>query len=156
MTNHFGTPTSTLPMTLADFTIGRIFVSETYEVTADEIVEFATKYDPQFFHLDAEAAKQSFFKGLAASGWHVAGIAMRLFVHSVPVVGGMIGSRGEIAWLKPTRPGDLLQVESTVMDVKASRSRPGRGTITMSSITRNQYGDTVQTFTARIVIGETG
>ena len=90
MTNHFGTPTITPPMTLADFTIGRTFMSETYEVTADEIIEFATKYDPQFFHLDAEAAKQSFFKGLAASGWHVAGIAMRLFVHSVPVDGGMI------------------------------------------------------------------
>src|SRR6185369_12836081 len=99
-------------LTLEDLTVGRIFKSESYTIDIASIKSFASQFDPQPFHLDEEAAKKSFFQGLVASGWHTAAITMRLLVSSVPVSGGLIGAGGEISWLRPTRPGDSLRVET--------------------------------------------
>jgi acyl dehydratase len=141
------------PLYFEDFFPGQRFSSGSYVMTAERIRAFAAEFDPQPFHMDEEAARRSLFGGLAASGWHTAAITMRLNVESgLPVTGGIIGAGGEIAWPKPTRPGDVLHVESEVIEVTPSRSRPERGTATVLSRTLNQNGETVQTFKARLVI----
>jgi acyl dehydratase len=141
------------PLYLEDVFVGQRFVTGTKEVTAAAIKSFAREFDPQDFHLDEEAAKTGFFGGLAASGWHTAAITMRLQVESGPqIAGGMIGASGELSWPRPVRPGDVLQVESEVLEVTPSRSRPERGFITLKSETKNQKGDVVQTFMVKILI----
>ena len=138
---------------LEDFTVGRRFTSTAHTIDAEQIKAFARQYDPQPFHLDEEAAKNSFFHGLAASGWHTAAITMSLLVKSgMPIAGGLIGAGGELTWPRPTRPGDTLTVESEVLAVNESRSRPERGMITVRSITRNQSGETVQDMTSRMLV----
>jgi acyl dehydratase len=138
---------------LDDLRVGQRFVSPTQAIDADEIKAFARQFDPQPFHLDEESAKDTFFSGLAASGWHVAAITMRLLVAGgAPIAGGLIGAGGEIAWPRPTRPGDVLQVESEVVEIAPSRSRPERGMVTMRNETRNQRGETAQTFTVKLVV----
>ena len=87
-----------------------------------------------------------------ASGWHTAAVTMRLLVESVPLAGGVIGAGGEIAWPRPTRPGDILQVESEVVAVTPSRSRPDRGIVTVRSETKNQRGEVVQVLTANLMV----
>jgi acyl dehydratase len=120
---------------------------------ADEIKAFARQFDPQPFHLDEEAAKRTFFGGLAASGWHTAAITMRLQVESgLPIAGGMIGIGGEMSWPKPTRPGDILRVVSEILEVTPSRSRPDRGTVRVRSETRNQRDEVVQILDARLLV----
>jgi acyl dehydratase len=141
------------PLYLEDVFVGQRFVTGTKEVTAAAIKSFAREFDPQDFHLDEEAAKTSFFGGLAASGWHTAAITMRLQVESGPqIAGGIIGASGELSWPRPVRPGDMLHVESEVLEVAPSRSRPERGFITLRSETKNQKGEVVQTFTVKILI----
>src|SRR4051812_36200697 len=138
---------------LEDFTVVRRFVSTTHRIDADQIKAFAKEFDPQPFHLDEAAAQASFFHGLAASGWHTASITMSLLVKSgMPIAGGLIGAGGELQWPRPTRPGDVLQVESEVLGIKPSRSRPERGMITVKSITRNQNGEEVQVLTSRMLV----
>jgi len=138
---------------LEDFTVGQRFVSETHQLDTDQIKAFASQFDPQSFHLDEAAAQASFFQGLAASGWHTASITMSLLVKSgMPIAGGLIGAGGELQWPRPTRPGDVLQVESEVLEVKPSRSRPERGMITVRSETRNQNGETVQVLTSKMLV----
>ena len=138
---------------LEDFTVGRRFTSTAHTLDAEQIKTFARQFDPQPFHLDEEAAKNSFFHGLAASGWHTAAITMSLLVKSgMPIAGGLIGAGGELTWPRPTRPGDTLTVESEVLAVNESRSRPERGMITVRSITRNQSGETVQDMTSRMLV----
>ena len=138
---------------LDDLHVGQRFVSPSHALSADEIKAFAEQYDPQPFHLDEEAAKDTFFAGLAASGWHVAAITMKLLVAGgAPIAGGVIGAGGEIAWPRPTRPGDVLHVESEVVEITPSRSRPNRGMVTMRNETRNQRGETAQVFTAKLVV----
>jgi len=138
---------------LEDFTVGQRFISEPHQIDADQIKAFASQFDPQPFHLDEAAAKASFFQGLAASGWHTASITMSLLVKSgMPIAGGLIGAGGELQWPRPTRPGDVLQVESEVLEVKPSRSRPERGMITVKSVTRNQNGEEVQVLTSRMLV----
>jgi acyl dehydratase len=118
-----------------------------------QIKAFAGQFDPQPFHLDDATAKHTMFAGLAASGWHTAAITMRLLVDGgAPIAGGVIGAGGEIAWPKPTRPGDILQVKSEILDVTPSRSRPDRGMVTVRSETFNQRGEIVQTLTAKLVV----
>ena len=100
-----------------------------------------------------ETAKGTLLAGLAASGWHTAAITMRLLVDGgAPIAGGIIGAGGEVSWPKPTRPGDILQVESEILDVTPSRSRPDRGIVTLRSETFNQRGEIVQTLTAKLVV----
>ena len=115
------------------------------EVTADEIKAFAARFDPQPFHLDEEAAKRSLFGALAASGWHTAAMTMRLLVDStLRPSDGMIGLGGEITWPRPTYAGDVLRVESEVIETTRSRSNPRRGVVTMRRETTNQRGEPVQ------------
>jgi len=138
---------------LDDFQVGQRFMSGSHEVDEDQITRFAREFDPQPFHLDEDAAKGTLFAGLAASGWHTAAITMRLLVDGgAPIAGGIVGLGGEISWPSPTRPGDVLQVESEVVQVTPSRSRPDRGIVTMRCETRNQRGDVVQTFVAKVVV----
>ncbi len=136
-----------------DFRVGQRFCTGSHTMDEAQIKLFATQFDPQPFHLDDGAAKGTLFGGLAASGWHTAAITMRLLVEGgAPIAGGVIGAGGEIAWPKPTRPGDVLRVESEVLEVVPSRSRPERGMVTLRNETRNQHGDTVQVLTARLVV----
>src|SRR4051812_6952252 len=138
---------------LDDFLAGQRFISSSRAITAEEIKAFAADFDPQPFHLNEAAADASFFGGLAASGWHTAAITMSLLVKSgMPIAGGLIGAGGEIAWPKPVRPGDVLQVESEVLAVTPSRSRPERGMITVKSTTTNQKGEAVQILTSRMLV----
>src|SRR5580704_11854543 len=138
---------------LDDLQVGRRFLSRTHVVDETEIRAFARQFDPQPFHLDEEAAKHTIFGGLVASGWHTAAITMRLLAEGgLPLAGGIIGVGGELAWPKPTRPGDTLQVESEVLAVTPSRSRPGRGTATILNFTRNQRNEVVQELTAKLIV----
>ena len=137
---------------LDDLHVGQRFTSETHAVDEAQIKAFAAQFDPQAFHLDDEAARGSLFGGLAASGWHTAAITMRLMVGGVPLAGGIIGAGGEINWPKPTRPGDVLHVESEIVEVTPSRSRPDRGMVTVRSETLNQRGETVQVLTAKLIV----
>ena len=138
---------------LEDLRAGERFVSGTHRVDADQIRAFAEQFDPQPFHLDAEAAKATLFGGLVASGWHTAAITMRLLVESgLPIAGGVIGAGGELTWPNPTRPGDVLQVESEVLELRPSRSRPDRGIATVRSETRNQRGNPVQVVVAKLAV----
>src|SRR5882757_6739784 len=135
---------------LDDLYVGQRFVSGTHLIDEDQIKGFAKQFDPQPFHLDAEAAKGTLFEGLVASGWHTAAITMRLLVESgMPLAGGVIGAGGEIAWPKPTRPGAVLRVESEILELRPSRSRPDRGMVTIRSETRNQLGEIVQVLADR-------
>lgn len=147
------TPTASDALYLDDLRVGQRFTSGTHAIDADEIKAFARQFDPQPFHLDERAAKDTFFAGLAASGWHVAAVTMKLLVDGgAPIAGGVIGAGGEIAWPKPTRPGDVLHVESEVADITPSRSRPNRGMVSLRSETRNQRGEVVQVLTAKLVV----
>ena len=138
---------------LEDLKVGDRFMSEGHELDAAQIIAFAKLFDPQPFHLDEEAAKSSFFGGLAASGWHTAAITMRLLVTSgLPLADGVIGSGGQIQWPRPTRPGDVLRVESEVIEIVPSRSKPDRGMVLMRSETRNQHGDVLQHFLPKLVV----
>lgn len=138
---------------LDDLQIGPRFTSGTHAVDEEQIKAFARQFDPQPFHLDNEAAKDTLFSGLAASGWHTAAITMRLLVESgLPLAGGIVGAGGELGWPNPTRPGDSLQVESEVLDIRPSRSRLDRGVATVRSLTRNQRNEVVQRLTAKLIV----
>src|ERR1700720_4177540 len=103
---------------LEDLRVGQRFASASHTVDEAQIKRFAAEYDPQPFHLDDNAAKATLFGGLAASGWHTAAMTMKLLVDAgLPLAGGILGAGGEIAWPKPTRPGDTLQVESEVLEI---------------------------------------
>jgi acyl dehydratase len=142
-----------VPRFLGDLHVGQRFTSGKHLIDEEQIKVFARQFDPQLFHLDAEAAGDTLFGGLVASGWHTAAISMRLLVESgLDIAGGLIGAGAEITWPNPTRPGDVLQVESEIVDVKHSRSRPDRGVATLRSATRNQRGEVVQALTARLVV----
>ena len=138
---------------LDDLAVGQRFTSATHPIDTSQIKAFAAQFDPQPFHLDEQAAATSLFAGLAASGWHTAAVTMRLLVQGgAPIAQGIIGAGAEIAWPRPTRPGDVLQVESEVLEIRPSRSRPDRGMVTLRSETRNQRGEVVQVLTARLVV----
>jgi acyl dehydratase len=138
---------------LDDLHVGQRFTSDTHTIDETQIKIFAGQFDPQPFHTDAEAAADTLFKGLAASGWHTAAITMRLNVESgLPLAGGIIGAGGEINWPAPTRPGDVLHVESEVVEITPSRSKPDRGIATIVSRTLNQRGEVVQNLTAKLVV----
>ena len=141
------------PLYLDDMHVGQRFVSGTYQLGFEQVKAFARQFDPQPFHLDAEAAKHTLFGELVASGWPTAAITMRLLVESgLPIAGGIIGAGGEIAWPRPTRPDALLHVECEVLELRPSRSKPDRGIATIRCDTVNQHGDIAQTFTVKLVI----
>ncbi|HET6234324.1 MAG TPA: MaoC family dehydratase [Acetobacteraceae bacterium] len=135
-----------------DLVLGQRFVSAAREVLAAEIMAFAARYDPQPFHLDDTAAMGTLFGGLAASGWHTAAMTMRMVIDSVLMAGGILGTGGELAWPRPTRPGDMLHVETEVLEIIPSRSRPERGMVVVRCTTLNQQGGAVQIFTPKLVV----
>jgi len=138
-----------------DFAIGQTFASaKPLRVDKDDIFAFAGKYDPQPFHLDEEAARQSIFQGLSASGWHTAAITMRLITESdFKAAGGTIGLGFEtMRWPIPVRPGDELRIESEILELRPSKSRPDRGLMKVRTRTFNQNGDIVQELTANVMV----
>jgi len=138
---------------LEDISVGDRFSGGALAVTSDTIKAFAREFDPQPFHIDEVAAKYTFFRGLAASGWHTAAMTMRLLAEFGPkVAGGLIGGSCEVAWPQPTRPGDVLHVECEILSVTPSRSKPERGTVLMRSETKNQQGEVLQVLTAKLVV----
>lgn len=137
---------------LEDLAPGDRFVSGEHALDAEQIVTFAGQFDPQVFHLDDTLARDTFFQGLAASGWHTAALSMKLLVSSLPLAGGLIGAGGEIAWPQPTRPGDVLHVESEVLEIKPSRSKPDRGIVRIQTLTLNQHGEVLQRLSPTLVV----
>ena len=141
------------PLYLEDLHVGQRFASGLYHMDEDRIKAFAEEFDPQPFHLDERVAQNSVFGGLAASGWHTAAATMRLLVTGgLPLASGIIGLGGEIVWSKPTRPGDTLRVESEILEILPSRSKPNQGIVKVRSITVNQNGDQVQVFTPKVLV----
>ncbi len=131
-----------------DLRIGMAWSSRQVAVTAEAIVAFGAEYDPQPFHIDPAAAGAGPFGGLIASGWQVAALAMRQFVEARPFGAAAILGLGidELRWLKPVRPGDLLQVRGEVVGLKPSKSRPGRGVVRSAVQVFNQTGELVMSF----------
>jgi acyl dehydratase len=141
---------------LEDLNVGQRFESRSHTVDAEAIKAFARSFDPQPFHLDEEAAKNTIFGGLAASGWHTAAMTMQLIVESVPLAGGVIGSGGELSWPRPTRPGDRLRVVTEVLSIKPSASKLDRGVVAMRSTTLNHKDEPVQVFSPNVVVTRRG
>jgi acyl dehydratase len=139
---------------LEDFAVGQTYRSGRISVDADGIKAFAAGFDPQPFHLDDEAARHSIFGGLAASGWHTAALTMRLLVESdFGPAGGLIGAGvDELRWPQPVRPGDTLQLEGQVLEVRPSKSKPQQGIVRTRVTTTNQLGEVVQVFVATLVV----
>ncbi len=131
---------------LEDYKVGQTFDSGTVRVEADRMTSFAAEFDPQPFHLSDQGAKNTIFRGLAASGWHTAAITMRLLVESdLKPAGGVVGMGfDELRWPRPVRPGDELHVHSEILDVRPSTSHPDQGIIKVRTTTMNQAGDAVQ------------
>jgi acyl dehydratase len=138
---------------LEDLRVGQRFGSGAHALDEAQIKAFAREFDPQPFHVDDTAARKTMFGGLAASGWHTAAITMKLLVDGgAPFAGGVIGAGAEISWPTPTRPGDVLRVESEIIEVTPSRSRPDRGIVTVRSETVNQRGEIAQVLTAKLIV----
>jgi acyl dehydratase len=132
-----------------DFYPGQVRETGGFSLSEDEIIEFARKYDPQPFHIDPEKAKQSHFGGLIASGWQTVGLCMRMICELYLLESASMGSPGvdEVRWVKPVRPGDTLRLKSTVIETRASASRPDMGTVRSRSEVYNQHGELVMHMT---------
>ncbi len=139
---------------LEDFAPGQVFDTGKHRVDKDEIFAFARQYDPQPFHVDEEAARQSPFQGLAASGWHTAAMTMRLMVDGeFKPAGGILGVGFEdLSWPRAVRPGDELHARSEVLEVRPSKSKPDRGMIRVRTTTFNQNGEPVMVFTGNLLV----
>lgn len=142
-------------LSLEDLKPGDRFAgTATVTITEEDIVAFARQYDPQPFHLDHEAARESVFRGLAASGWHTAALTMRLIVTGgVRFAGGHVGlGTDELAWPTAVRPGDTLRIESEILEVRPSASNPARGVVKVRTVTYNQNGQPVQRLVANLLV----
>ena len=141
-------------MHFEDFNVGDTFVTEDVEVTAEDIVEYARRYDPQPFHLDPEAARESIYGGLIASGFHIFSMAFGAIARTGIFEGGGQGAPGihDVRWVSPARPGDTLRTGIEVLDKRPSRTRADRGYVTMRFDTRNQRGDLVATYTSNQIV----
>ena len=138
---------------LEDLHVGQKFSSGSYRMEKARIKSFAAEFDPQPFHLDDEAAsRHGVFQGLAASGWHTAAATMRLIVDALPLSSGSVGLGGELAWPRPTRPGDTLHLEVEILAITPSRSKPDRGIVTARCTTFNQKDELVQVLTTKILV----
>src|SRR5207302_11181128 len=136
-----------------DLKAGDRFKSGTYKVTEEQIVSFAREFDPQPFHLDPAVARQTMFKGLMPSGWHTAAITMRLFVQTLNFAEGAIGlGVDELRWPHAVKAGDILQVETEIIDLRESRSKPSHGIVRIRNVTTNQRGEIVQTMMASALV----
>jgi len=140
---------------LEDFAAGQRYGGAArLTVESERIRSFAAEFDPQPFHLDEAAARASIFRGLAASGWHTAAMTMRLLVESdLKPAGGIVGAGfDEFRWPTPVRPGDVLRVESEVLEVRPSKSRPGVGLVKVRTTTYNQDGVAVQVNVGNLLV----
>src|SRR4051812_30628872 len=136
-----------------DLKVGERFKSETYKVSEEQIISFAREFDPQPFHLDAAIARQTMFKDLIASGWHTAAISMRLFVRALNFAEGAIGlGVDEMRWPTAVKANDLLEVETEIVDLRESRSKPSHGIAHIRNVTTNQRGEVVQTMSAAALV----
>lgn len=150
---------------LEDLAVGQSREFGSFTFTAESIKAFAREFDPQTFHLDEEAGRHSLFGGLAASGWHVASVAMGLRVRDAERRAAEAAARGEevavwgpspgfrdLRWMKPVLAGDTITFASEVMDVRASATRPGWGIMQASNTARNQHGELVMSFVASVFV----
>ena len=130
-----------------DYVAGSVYEFGSISVTEEEVIDFARRYDPQPFHTDPEAAKNTPFGGLISSGWLTAGLMMRLLVDNYVSSVASLGSPGvnELKWLKPVRPGDELSIRVTIREARRSRSKPDRGMVGISVEVLNQERDVVMT-----------
>lgn len=136
-----------------DLKIGDRFKSQTYNVSEEQIIVFARDFDPQPFHIDRDVAATTMFGGIFASGWHTAAITMRLFVQTLNFAEGAIGlGVDELRWPNAVKPGDVLQVETEILDVRESRSKPTQGIIRIRNVTTNRRGEVVQTMLASALV----
>jgi|SRR6185437_4522677 len=137
-----------------DIEVGQRFTaSKTWTVDAEQIRAFAAQFDPQPFHLEEAAGRETVFGGLVASGWHTAALTMRLVVEcGPPLAGGTVGLGAELSWHGPVRPGDTLHVRAEVIETVPSRSRPDRGRVVMRTETLNQDGQVVQTCISKVLV----
>jgi Acyl dehydratase len=136
-----------------DLKVGDRFKSETDKVSEEQIISFAREFDPQPFHLDRAVARQTMFKDFIASGWHTAAISMRLFVETLNFAEGAIGlGVDEMRWPTAVKPNDVLQVETEIVDLRESRSKPSHGIIRIRNVTTNQRGEVVQTMSASALV----
>jgi acyl dehydratase len=138
-----------------DYEAGRFYEFGTITVSEAEIIEFARRFDPQYFHLNPEKAAASGFGGIVASGWHTVSLAMRLFVdHYLTHVASLASPGAElIQWLNPLRPGDRLRIRVTILDARPSRSKPDRGIVRASVEAMNQRDELVLSMTIVSFIG---
>jgi acyl dehydratase len=138
---------------LEDLAVGRKFKTGTVTVTLEDSKAFAAQFDPQPFHLDETAARASVFGRLAASGWYTASLTMRLLVEGeLTLAGGLIGLGGELKWPRPVFPGDTLRVETEILDLRVSESKPDRGIATIRNQTMNQRGEPVQVAVVKVLV----
>lgn len=139
---------------LEDYAVGQKFRSGRVRIDKERIKAFAAEFDPQPFHLDEDAARDTMFGGLAASGWHTAAVTMRLLVESdLKPAGGIVGAGAdEFRWPRPVRPGDELRIESEVIEVRPSKSRPDHGLIKVRTTTLNQNDEAVQVVVANLLV----
>lgn len=138
---------------LEDLNVGDHFQSRSYEITLDEILDFAHKFDPQTFHTDEEKAKDHpIFQGIAASGWHTSAITMRLWTECFPIAKGLIGSESSLRWPKPTRPGDQIRVEVEVVAITPSKTKNDRAIVSYITQAKNQFDDVLLISTTKIVV----
>jgi acyl dehydratase len=136
-----------------DLKAGDRFKSGTYSVSEEQIISFARDFDPQPFHLDRKVAEASMFHALFASGWHTAAITMRLFVQTLNFAEGAIGlGVDELRWPNAVRPGDVLKVETEIIDLRESRSKPTHGIVRLQNVTTNEHGEVVQTMSASALV----
>jgi acyl dehydratase len=136
-----------------DLKVGDRFESERFRVTARDIIAFSRQFDPQSFHLDAQKAKRTIFKGIVTSGWHTAAITMGLFVRTLNFGGGAIGlGVDRLRWPAPVRPGDIVRVETKILRLRRCRSRPEFGIVRLSNTTRNHNDEIVQKMLASALV----
>jgi acyl dehydratase len=138
-----------------DFTAGRVFEHGPRRLPREEMVAFAAEFDPQPMHLDAEAARATMVGGLAASGWYACCILMRMCADAFVLNSSSMGAPGveEVKWLKPIRPDDELRLRATVLDTRASNSRPDRGFVRCLFELFNAGGERVMTLTTSLMMG---
>ncbi|AXY56743.1 MaoC family dehydratase [Acinetobacter chinensis] len=138
---------------LEDLKVGDHFKSREYEMSLQEIKQFAGAYDPQVFHTDEEQAKSHpVFQGIAASGWHTSAVTMRLWTECFPVAYGLIGSESSLRWPRPTRPGDRIHVEVEITAITPSKTRTDRAIVSYVTQAKNQHDDVLLISTTKIVV----
>lgn len=143
---------------LEDLSVGQKFQTPSAQVTETDILTFATRFDPQFMHLDPQAAKRGPLGGLTASGWHTTALVMRLTIDARPLDGGPVLGLGvdELRWPNPVRVGDTITAELEVVSITPSRSKPTHGVVRIHTIAKNQNGDVVLTMSPNLWVPRRG